>query len=268
MRIRVGCEFVHRLAVPTHAVLQVEPRVDVGVLMVHEEWENKPEVASSRYLDGFGNLCRRLTIPAGRSTLRYNAVVEVDPSPDPWQADAAQMPAEDLPHDALVFTLPSRLCPSDEVGDVAWDLFGALAPGGTRVQAICDWVHNEVAFGYGSSTSVTTAADVLTSRKGVCRDFAHLFITLCRVFGVPTRYAFGYLPDIDVEPSDAAMDFCAWAEVFLGGRWWTFDPRNNQRRVGRVLIGRGRDALDVAMVTSFGAAELESMLVWSDEVAA
>jgi transglutaminase-like putative cysteine protease len=133
---------------------------------------------------------------------------------------------------------------------------------------MCQWVHDEVAFGYGASTQITTAADVLATRKGVCRDFAHLFITMCRALGVPARYAFGYLPDIDVDPSDTPMDFCAWSEVFLGDQWWTFDPRNNQRRTGRVLIGRGRDALDVAMITSFGRTELENMTVWADEVLA
>jgi transglutaminase-like putative cysteine protease len=168
----------------------------------------------------------------------------------------------------LVFTLPSRLCPSDDPGiaDAAWTLFGGERPGFSRVQAICDWVHQEVTFGYGSSAPVTTAADVLASRTGVCRDYAQLFVTFCRVFNIPSRYVFGYLPDVEVEPPDSPMDFCAWAEVFLGDRWWTFDPRNNQRRIGRVLIGRGRDALDVAMVTSFGAVELESMTVWADEV--
>ena len=267
MRLRVGCEFVHDVASPVHAVVQVEPRVDGDFAIVEESWRNDPAVASSRFIDGFGNLCRRLTIPAGVSTLRYDATIDLAGTPDEWQTEASEIPPERLPADALVFTLPSRFCPSDQLGDTAWELFGAVEPGWPRVQAICDWVNNELTFGYGSSTAVTTAVDVFESRKGVCRDFAHLAVTFCRAFSIPTRYAFGYLPDIDVPATDAAMDFCAWMEVFLGGRWFTFDPRNNrQRRVGRVLIGRGRDALDVAMVTSFGSAPLQSMTVWADQV--
>jgi transglutaminase-like putative cysteine protease len=193
-------------------------------------------------------------------------VVDRDRDIDAADFGALELPAESLPDETLVFTLPSRLCPSDELFGAGWDLFGSAPAGWSRVQTICDWVHAEIVFGYGSSTSVTTSADVLASRQGVCRDFAHLFITLCRVFGIPARYAFGYLPDADVDIPYAPMDFCAWAEVFLGGSWWTFDPRNNTRRVGRVLIGRGRDALDVAMVTTFGQTDLESMTVWAEEV--
>ena len=168
----------------------------------------------------------------------------------------------------LSYTLPSRFCPSDELGEIAWELFGTVPQGWGRVQAISDWVHGEVSFGYGSSSPTTTAVDVLAARAGVCRDFAHLGITLCRALSIPARYAFGYLPDIGVPPSDAPMDFAAWMEVFLGGRWWTFDPRNGVPRVGRVLIGRGRDALDVAMVSTFGKVELDSMVVWADQIPA
>jgi transglutaminase-like putative cysteine protease len=172
---------------------------------------------------------------------------------------------EQLPDHVLVYTLPSRYCPSDELGDAAWELFGALEPGWARVQAISDWVHREVGFGYEHASPRATAADVMRTRTGVCRDFAHLAVAFCRALNIPARYAFGYLPDIGVVPDDAPMDFCAWMEVFLGGAWWTFDPRNNQRRVGRVLIGRGRDALDVAMVSTYGGPALIRMTVWADE---
>jgi transglutaminase-like putative cysteine protease len=266
MQVRVGCEFVHALEAPAHAVIQVEPRLDADFALVDERWDNQPMLASTRYFDGFGNLCRRLTLPAGESTLRYDCLVVVADEGDEVAPDAPELPAGLLPSNVLVYTLPSRFCPSDELSDLAWKLFGSVEPGWNRVQAICDWVHTEVTFGYGSSSPVTTAADVVESRNGVCRDFAHLGVTFCRALGIPARYTFGYLPDIDVEPLDNPMDFCAWMEVFLGGRWWTFDPRNNQRRIGRVLIGRGRDALDVAMVTSFGAADLRSMVVWADKV--
>ena len=268
VQIRVGCEFVHRVDVPTHAVLQVEPRRDGPFFVVEEQWESEPAVSSAPYIDGFGNVCRRVTIPPGRSTLKYTALVDRDREIDKADPSACQLPAEALPDDALVFTLPSRLCPSDELADATWELFGSLHPGWSRVETMCQWVHDEVAFGYGASTQFTTAVDVLETRKGVCRDYAHLLIAMCRVFGIPARYAFGYLPDIDVEPPDSPMDFCAWTEIYLGDRWWTIDPRNNRRRAGRVLIGRGRDALDVAMVTSFGRTELESMTVWADEVVA
>jgi transglutaminase-like putative cysteine protease len=265
MLVRVGCSFVHVATVPTHAVLQVEPRPDVGSTVVEEVWANDPPVAGSTYLDLYGNLCRRLTIPDGRSALSYDAVVDVDGSPDPVRGDAREVAADGLPADALLFTLPSRYCPSDELADAAWALFGSVDPGWNRVQAICDWVHDTIEYTSGSSTPLTTAVDVYEARAGVCRDFAHLAVTFCRAFSIPARYAVGYLPDIGVVPPDEPMDFCAWTEVFLDDRWWTFDPRNNVPRIGRVLIGRGRDALDVAMITAFGGVELETMAVHADE---
>jgi transglutaminase-like putative cysteine protease len=267
VRVRVGCEFVQRTDATVHAVLQVEPRLDGRFALLDEHWDNEPRVATSRYVDGFGNLCRRVDVPAGDSVLRYSAVVELAGDPDPAAPYARENFATDLPDDTLAFTLPSRLCPSDELKTIAWDLFGDVTPGWQRVQAICDWVHEEITFGYGTSTAVSTASDVLTARKGVCRDFAHLGVTFCRALSIPARYTFGYLPDIGNIPTGDPMDFCAWMEVFLDGSWWTFDPRNNEPRVGRVLIGRGRDALDVAMVTTYGVAELVSMTVWADEVA-
>jgi transglutaminase-like putative cysteine protease len=166
----------------------------------------------------------------------------------------------------LVFTLPSRFCPSQDLGDVAWKLFGDAPPGWDRVQAICDWVHSEITFGYLETSLLATAVDVYERRAGVCRDFAHLAVTFCRALNIPARYVFGYLPDIDVPPAADPMDFCAWMEVFLDGRWWTFDPRNNEPRVGRALIARGRDSLDVAMVSTYGGPELTAMTVWADQV--
>jgi transglutaminase-like putative cysteine protease len=263
--VRVGCSFVHVAATPTHAVLQVEPRRDMGATVVEDGWDNDPPVVGTTYVDLYGNLCRRLTIPDGRSTLSYEALVEVDGSPDPIRTGAQEVAADGLPSDALVFTLPSRYCPSDELADAAWALFGSVDPGWTRVQAICDWVHDAIEFDYDSSSQRTTATEVYEARAGVCRDFAHLAVTFCRAFSIPARYVFGYLPDIGVPPPDEPMDFCAWMEVLLDDRWWTFDPRNNIPRVGRVLIGRGRDALDVAMTTTFGGVELEAMGVRADE---
>jgi transglutaminase-like putative cysteine protease len=220
------------------------------------------------YHDSYGNRCQRILLPIGEHILYYDAVVQVTDDWDEVAFDASQMPVEDLPDDVLLYTLPSRFCLSDVLSDTAWHLFGNTQPGWARVQAICDWVHTAIRFQYGTSTPFTTAVDVYEQRVGVCRDFAHLAVTFCRALNIPTRYVFGYLPDIGVPPSDDPMDFCAWIEVYLGGRWWTFDPRNNTPRVGRVLIGRGRDALDVAMVTTYGSPTLKQMTVWADEVVA
>jgi transglutaminase-like putative cysteine protease len=266
VHVHVGCEFVQRAQMPTHAVLQVEPRTDGDFDMVDACWDEHTSAASRTYVDALGNVCRRLTLPAGRSVIRFDAHADVSPEEDGVDAGAVEVPPEDLPDTVLSYTLPSRFCPSDELGHVAWDLFGAIPQGWARVQTISDWVHEQVSFQYGGSASTATALDVLAARAGVCRDFAHLGVALCRALSIPARYAFGYLPDIGVPAPDAPMDFCAWMEVFLGGRWWTFDPRNGARRVGRVLIGRGRDALDVAMVSTFGTVELESMIVWAEEV--
>jgi transglutaminase-like putative cysteine protease len=208
-----------------------------------------------------------LVIPAGSSEIVYDAVVEIDGLPDLTVPSAAQLPVELLPDDTLHFTLPSRYCLSDELSDTAWQLFGNVTPGWARVQAICDWVHDHIRFAYGSSTPLTTAVDIYKQGVGVCRDFSHLAITFCRALNIPARYVFGYLPDIGVPPPDAPMDFCAWMEVYLADRWYTFDPRNNARRIGHIVIGRGRDALDVAMVTTFGTTTLKQMDVWADEVA-
>jgi transglutaminase-like putative cysteine protease len=266
MQIRVGCEFVYHAEVATHAVIQVEPRLAGAVRALDEQWANMPQLPMSRYLDGFGNACRRTTLPVGSSLLRYDARLQVPDAPDPEWLDAPEVAPEDLPDEALVFTLASTFCPTQELADEAWRLFGSVPPGWRRVQAINDWVHSEISFGYLRTAPFATAADVFKSRAGVCRDFAHLAVTFCRALNIPARYAFGYLPDIAVPLSPDPMDFCGWIEVFLGGAWWTFDPRNNQRRLGRVLIGRGRDALDVAMITTYGGPELTSMTVWAEEV--
>jgi len=220
----------------------------------------------SSYQDVYGNPCDRLTLPEGPATLRYDALVEVSGDMDPADKSAVQIPVQDLPNETLMFVLASRFCPSDLLADVAWELFATADPGWPRVQAVCDWVHQNIRFDYGNASPLISALDVYETRTGVCRDFVHLAVTFCRAFSIPCRYAFGYLPDIEIERADAPMDFCAWFEAYLDGRWWTFDPRNNRPRKGRVLIGRGRDALDVAMVTTFGPTVLETMQVWADEV--
>jgi len=264
-RVRVGCEFVYVAQVGTPAVFQVEPRDAPPVNVVRQEWSVRPPAPIRRYVDLYDNPCTRLTLPAGRSTVRYDAVASVPDATEDADERAPQLAPDDLPDDVLIYTLPSRFCLPDVLGDEAWSRFGPMPAGYRRVQAICDFVHSHLTFSYGSSTSLSTAVDVNTTGFGVCRDFTHLAISFCRALNIPARYVFGYLPDVDVPPDNAPMDFAAWMEVWLGDRWWTFDPRNNRRRKGRIVIGRGRDASDVAMVTTFGAPVLESMSVHAVE---
>lgn len=264
--MRVGCEFKYDVTAPTVATVQVRPRSDASHQLVTESWSTEPSLPIDEYGDIYGNPIKRLVMPVGALALRYDAVVAVPDEPDLDASAAAQLPVELVPGELLHYTLPSRYCLSDQLMGVAWELFGQTEPGGRRVQAVCDWVHGNLKFQYGASNPLTTALDVFESRTGVCRDFAHLAISFCRALNIPARYVFGYLPDLYVPPPHQPMDFAAWMEVWLDGRWWTFDPRNNARRVGRVLIGRGRDALDVAMLTTFGPATFRSMTVWADPV--
>jgi transglutaminase-like putative cysteine protease len=264
--VRVGCEAHFQVSVPTPAVLQMEPRADGAPRILRQTWDAEPKTSLHRFQDIYGNLSVRALMPAGSFRARYDAVVEVPGGWDEVFPDAPQVPVEGLPDEVLHFTLPSRYCLSDVLGGVAWELFGSTKPGGTRVQAICDWVHQHIRFQYGTSTPLTTALDVYERRVGVCRDLAQLGITFCRALNIPARYVFGYLPDIGVPPPYEKMDFCAWLEAYVDGHWRTYDPRNNTPRTGRIVIGRGRDALDVAMVTTYGQVDLTRMLVWSDEV--
>lgn len=266
MLVRIGCRFEYEAPEKSPSLWQVRPRPDGDHRIVTEKWE--PPAPARTYLDAYGNVCDRLTLPAGRSTLLYDATVEVPSDFDEADKGATQASIDDLPHEAFVYLLSSRFCWPDVLHDQAWDLFGSLEPGWSRVQAVCDWVHEHIRYQVGSSTALTTAYDVWESRAGVCRDLTQLGITLCRALNVPARYVAGYLPDIAVTPPDLAMDFCSWFEAWLDGRWWTFDPRNNEPRIGRVVIARGRDAIDAAMVTTWGAARLQSMEVWADEAGA
>jgi transglutaminase-like putative cysteine protease len=267
IRLRVGCEFAYELADAVPAVLQVAARRGDSVRVVSEAWNVEPPADLGMLTDLYGNSIHRLRLEAGPARIRYDAYVDVPPVPDEMDAGAPMRPIDELPAEALHYLLPSRYCESDVLAPTALELFGESPPGWALAQAICDWVHENVRFRYGSSDPHTTAGDVFERREGVCRDFTHLFVGFCRSMSIPTRYVFGYLPDLFVEPGPPPMDFAAWAEVRLGDRWWTFDPRNNQRRVGRVLVGRGRDAADVAMMTTWGRAELKGLEVWADEVA-
>jgi len=246
-------------------VWQVRPRPEGPHLLLEESWGVSPSVAMTQYVDLFGNLCDRFTLPIGASIVGYDALIEVPGTVDDADPEAVQLPVEDLPDEVLLYLLPSRLCLSDTLSDQAWSLFANAPTGWRRVQTVCDWVHDNVRYDDSESTPLTTSLDVWERRAGVCRDFTQMAVTFCRSLNIPARYVFGYLPDIGVPPPDTPMDFCAWFEAYLGDRWWTFDPRNNQRRSGRVVIGRGRDAVDVAMVTTYGSPVLEQMTVWADE---
>jgi transglutaminase-like putative cysteine protease len=265
VRQRVGCEFLYTGESATPAIFQVLPRTDGYHRIVAERLDLDPTVPTREYVDAFGNRCLRVEMPAPSLLLRYDALVDAPRAPDPHAIDAIQHPIDSLPDETLVFLLPSRYCEVDRLIGVAWDLFGATEPGWARVQAVCDWVHTHLTFMHGAGP-MQTALDAFLRRQGVCRDFAQLAVTFCRALNVPARYGFGYMGDIDIPPMDAPMDFHAWFEAFLGDSWYTFDARHNVPRVGRVFIGRGRDAVDVAMVTSFGNAVLERMTVWADEV--
>ena len=268
LRLRVGCEFEFETDGPVPSLMLVRARPDAEHHTIYESRWLQPEVPLREYVDTFGNYCWRFTMPGGPITVSYDAVVETDSEPDPVHPEAQLTPVQDLPDETLTFTLPSRYVESDRLLDDAWSLFGQTPPTWARVQAICDWVHTNVQYQTGASSPTTTALDVYRERKGVCRDFALISVALCRAMNIPARYTFGYLPDIAVEPPDVAMDFHAWFEAYLGGRWYTFDARHNRPRIGRVIVGRGRDAVDVALSTTYGAARLKQMTVWADEFAA
>jgi transglutaminase-like putative cysteine protease len=265
IQIDVGCTFEFETTRETHAVVMVEPHFAEVGRVAEARFEIDPPSPSHVYLDSFGNSCRRLDLAAGNVTLTFAAELSAANDPDPAEHFAVELQPAELSDEALMFVLPSRFCESDQMVDFAFSQFGNVSPGWSRVQAINDWVHDSIHFQYGNSSPSLSAVGVFESRTGVCRDFTHLAITLCRALNIPARYVFGYLPDIGVPDPGTPMDFCAWMEVFLGGDWHTFDPRNNERRIGRTVIGRGRDAADVAMVTSFGTVALKSMVVVAEQ---
>jgi transglutaminase-like putative cysteine protease len=260
----VGCQFEFEAAQPAAAIMQVAPSPQPGVRIEREAWSTGSD--HHGYLDHYENRCERFTIDAGRSRIGYEAeLVLADPA-DAIDPEAAETPVDELPDETLSFVMPSRFCLPDELGSVAWQQFGETPPGWARVQAIVDYVHGYLEFMPGASNPWTTAADVYRAGQGVCRDFAHLAISFCRALNIPARYVFGYIPDIGVPPPSEPMDFAAWFEVYLGGRWHTFDARNNCPRIGRVVVGRGRDAIDVALITSFGPHTLTGFQVIAKQI--
>lgn len=268
MQIRVGYELVYQCPKPTPMVLTLSVHYSrVSDIVKPDHLLLQPSVPVSAYRDSFGNWCSRIVAPAGRLQLSADAIVRDAGQPDPVLPALQQRPIQSLPEETLLFLLGSRYCETDVLSETAWGLFANTAPGWPRVQAICDFVHNHIQFGYGLSSPTKTAFQAFQDGKGVCRDFAHLAVAFCRCMNIPARYCTGYLGDIGMPPPYAPMDFAAWFEVYLGDGWYTFDPRNNMPRIGRVLIARGRDAADVALTTSFGPSTLESFRVWTDEIA-
>jgi transglutaminase-like putative cysteine protease len=259
LALSVGCEFALFSAQPAVAIIQVAPRPGPGLSIDVERWDTN--ATHHGYVDRYGNRCERFALAGGSSHIRYGAEVVLERAADLVEPGTPEIPVSSLPDEVLSFVMPSRFCLPDELGHEAWQRFGGLTPGWGRVQAIVDYVHGYLEFVAGASNPWTTAADAYRAGQGVCRDFAHLAITFCRALNIPARYVFGYIPEIGVPPPHDPMDFAAWFEVYLDGRWHTFDARNNKPRIGRVVVGRGRDAVDVALITSFGPLTLTGFAV-------
>ena len=268
MLIRLGYDIALRLPFPTAViyVLHVHP-ARKGDLVGSEDFRIEPELSVEEYFDGFGNHCGRVNSPAGVIRFLNHAIIRDPGTLDSYALDALQHDVRELPLETLSFLLPSRYCEVDsELLDFAWQTFGATPAGWPRVEAICDFVHGHLCFDYLKARANRTALDGFRERVGVCRDFTHLAITLCRCMNIPARYATGYLGDIGVPSDPNPMDFSAWFEAYLGGHWHTFDARHNRRRIGRVLIGRGRDAGDVPIAMVFGQHLLEKFSVITEEI--
>ena len=269
MQIRVGYELIYDCPQPTPMILTLNIHYTrISDIVVPDHPVITPSIPIRAYRDGFGNWCSRIVAPKGQIRISADAVVNDSGKPDVIAPSAQQHQVQDLPEETLVFLLGSRYCETDRLSETAWSLFGNAPLGWERVQAICDFVHRHIAFGYEHVRPTKTAWETFNEQEGVCRDYAHLAIAFCRCMNIPARYCTGYLGDIGVPPSDAPMDFSAWFDVYLDGGWYTFDARNNVPRIGRVLIARGRDAADVAISSTFGPNTLVSFRVWTDELLA
>jgi len=268
MQIRVGYELVYSFPQPTPIILALNIHYSRASDIVRpDHMICSPSIPVVSYRDIFGNWCSRVVAPQGRIRFSAEGVVNDTGAPDAVSPLAEQHAIHTLPEEALMFLLGSRYCETDRLSETAWKLFTGAPTGWGRVQAICDFVHRHITFGYAHASPTKTAWEVFNERKGVCRDYAHLAVAFCRCMNIPARYCTGYLGDIGVPPPYGPMDFAGWFEAYLGGAWHTFDPRNNVPRIGRVLIARGRDATDVALATTFGPNTLEIFRVWTDEVA-
>jgi transglutaminase-like putative cysteine protease len=250
---------------PMVLMLSIEP-ARVRDLLSEHKIRFSPDIPSHDYVDMFGNTCTRIVAPPGVIEIRNEFRIADTGLPDEVAPNAQQLEIAELPNDVLIYLLGSRYCDTEKLSNLAWSLFGGVTPGWQRVQAICDYAHQRISFGYQHARADRTASEGHEERIGVCRDFAHLAVTLCRCMNIPARYCTGYLGDIGVPADPAPMDFSAWFEVYLDGRWFTFDARHNHPRIGRIVMGRGRDAADVAISTNFGAVQLVKFSVITEEV--
>jgi transglutaminase-like putative cysteine protease len=267
VQIRVGYELVFDCPQPTPMMLMVNIHHSRAPdIVVPDHLTTSPPVPVASYRDRFGNWCSRLVAPQGQIRIASAGVLNDTGMPDPVIPGAQQHLVQDLPTDVLEFLLGSRYCETDRLSETAWALFGQAPTGWGRVQAICDFVHHHIRFNYADARPTRTAWEAFNERRGVCRDFAHLAVAFCRCMNIPARYCTGYLGDIGIPPPYGPMDFAGWFEAYLGGAWHSFDPRNNVPRIGRVLMARGRDAVDVAISNTFGPNTLASFKVWTDEV--
>jgi transglutaminase-like putative cysteine protease len=266
MQIRFGYELIYDFPQPTPMMMVLGAHYTrASDIVIPDHLMTSPSVPVYPYRDIFGNWCSRLVAPAGRFRLWANGIVNDTGQPDIAAPQAHQHAVEDLPAETLTFLLASRYCETGRLTEAAWKLFGNTPPGWARVQSVCDFVHKYITFGYEHASPEKTAFDVFNDARGVCRDYAHLAITFCRCLNIPARYCTGYLGDIGVPPPHGPMDFAGWFEAYLGGRWYTFDPRNNTPRIGRILIAQGRDAADVPITHTFGPNTLVSFKVWTEE---
>lgn len=262
MRLRVGYELAYECPQSTPMLLMLSShRSRARNMIVTDHINTHPWVPLRQYQDSFGNLCTRLTAPPGVLTLSARGVFDVPPDHERLESNGYQHTIEELPDEFMTFLLGSRYCETDVLSQVAWQLFGHTPLGQSRVQAICDFVHDHVLFDYNCARPTKTAWQTWQDGAGVCRDYAHLAVALCRAMNIPARYCTGYISDVGLPPPYAPMDFCAWFEAYLGNRWQTFDPRNNAPRTGRILMARGRDAADVAISNTFGPAVLSKFMV-------
>ena len=268
MLIRAGYEIAYECPRPTPMVLMLSLHPSrLGDLAGPATMVLDPPMPVQHYRDFYGNICSRIAVPPGPVTISSDFIVNDSGLPDEVAPEAEQLAVEKLPDDVLVYLLGSRYCDTDHLSNLAWSLFGEGPAGWARVQAICDYVNSRLTFGYQHASATRTAWEGFREQRGVCRDFAHLAITLCRCMNIPARYCTGYLGDIGVPQAPEPMDFSAWFEVYLSGGWYTFDARHNAPRIGRILMAHGRDATDVALSTSFGATKLAGFKVHTDEVA-
>jgi transglutaminase-like putative cysteine protease len=267
MLIRIGYELIYECPQPTPMILTLNVHYSrASDLVTPDHMIIDPSLPMTAYRDGFGNWCTRIVAPAGRTRILSNAVVRDSGLPDEVAPSAIQYRVQDLPEETLVFLLGSRYCETDHLSQIAWNLFDRFPTGWARVQAVCDFVHHHIAFGYEHARPTKTAWEVFNERRGVCRDYAHLAVAFCRCLNIPARYCTGYLGDIGMPPPYGTMDFAGWFEAYLGGRWYIFDPRNNMPRIGRILIAHGRDAADVALSNTFGLNTLVGFKVVTDEI--